>query len=295
MSDEWKESELVHCVTDENGKEMWFRLSPARINPEKAPIFLLLHGHGTTSRASLYSEKHWNVISPVDNFGYEERGSWWTGEDGNLDTSNLLVDVVARSKQLLGLSEDAILCIYGSSMGGYGAITNGCILGAKAVYANVPQIKLLGSTYSELGMKKFFDAVLGSTPDPKYNDLNEFIRNFNGEFPLFFVCENRHGQKNYLREQAMSIINTFNDLDLNYHLEIVPTKGHNKNLGIREVRALFEKFIPELNHLLDKVDQPERRTKKINKDSDSQADGKLKEILSEYVRVHALIEHHFKN
>ena len=124
-------------------------------------------------------------------------------------------------------------------------------MGAKAVYANVPQIKLLGSTYSELGMKKFFDAVLGSTPDPLYNDLNEFIRNFNGEFPLFFVCENRHGQKNYLSEQAMSIINTFNELDLNYHLEIVPTKGHNKNLGIREVRALFEKFIPELNYLLE--------------------------------------------
>ena len=49
--------------------------------------------------------------------------------------------------------------------GGWGNHMNGCILGAKAVYANVPQIKLLGSTYSELGMKKFFDAVLGSTPD----------------------------------------------------------------------------------------------------------------------------------
>ena len=33
MSDEWKESELVHCVTDENGKEMWFRLKPARQDP----------------------------------------------------------------------------------------------------------------------------------------------------------------------------------------------------------------------------------------------------------------------
>ncbi len=32
-------------------------------------------------------------------------------------------------------------------------------------------------------MKKFFDAVLGPTPDPLYNDLNVFIRNFKGEFP----------------------------------------------------------------------------------------------------------------
>ena len=138
MSDEWKESEFVHCVTDENGKEMWFRLSPARINPEKAPIFLLLHGLGTTSRASLYSEKHWNVISPVDNFGYGGGGSWWTGEDGNLDTSNLLAEVVARSKQLLGLSEDAILCIrieHGWLWGNHQWMH----FGAKAVYANVPK------------------------------------------------------------------------------------------------------------------------------------------------------------
>jgi len=294
VDEDWKENDFVHCVSNENGKEMWFRLSPARVNPEKAPIFLLLHGHGTTSRASLYSEKHWNVICPVDNFGYGGRGSWWTGEDGNLDTSNLLVDVVSKSKELLGLSDDVILCIYGSSMGGYGAITNGCILGANAVYANVPQIKLLGSTYSERGMKKFFDAVLGSTPDPLYNDLNEFIRNFNGEYPLFFICENRHGQKNYLSEQAMSIINTFNELDLNYHLEIVPTKGHNKNLGIREVRALFEKFIPELNYLLDNPQKPEKREAKTKTDSIQLEDIELRKILQEYVRVHALIENHLK-
>ena len=75
----------------------------------------------------------------------------------------------------------------------------------------------------------------------------------------------------------------------------MPTKGHNKNLGIREVRALFEKFIPELNHLLDKVDQPKKKNEKINNDSVIQDDSKLKEILSDYVRVHALIEHHFKN
>ena len=39
-------------------------------------------------------------------------------------------------------------------------VLNGFKLAAKAVYANVPQIKLLGSTYSELGMKKYFEAAL---------------------------------------------------------------------------------------------------------------------------------------
>ena len=251
MSDEWKESEFVHCVTDENGKEMWFRLKPARQDPANSPIYLILHGHGTTSRPTLYAEPRWNVIAPIDNFGYEQKGSWWIGENGDESTSNLLGMVIEKSKQILESSDDSIVCIYGSSMGGYGAILNGCKYGAKAVYANVPQIWLLGSTYSELGMKKFFEAALSNSPNPLFNNMNNFIRDFDGELPLFFLCENRFGQRNYRDEQAMSFVDTLNDLELNYHLEIVPTKGHNKNLGLREVRGLFEKFIPELNYLLE--------------------------------------------
>ena len=100
-------------------------------------------------------------------------------------------------------------------------------------------------------MKKFFEAALSDSPNPLLNNMNKFIRDFDGEPPLFFICENRFGQRNYRDEQAMSFVETLNDLELNYHLEIVPTKGHNKNLGLREVRGLFEKFIPELNYLLE--------------------------------------------
>jgi len=130
------------------------------------------------------------------------------------------------------------------------AIVNAKKLNAKAVYANVPQIKLLGSTYSELGMKPNFEAVLGDNPDNTYNDLSEYIKTVNGDLPLFFLCENRFGQKNYLKEHTMSFIATLEELGSNYHLEIVPTSGHNKNLGIREVKALFEKYIPELDGLI---------------------------------------------
>jgi len=251
MNDDWKEDTFVHYVSNDDGKKMWFRLKPAREDSEKAPIYLILHGHGTTSRPTLYGEIKWNVIAPMDNFGEENKGSWWIGENGDFSTSELLCKVVKKSKEILNSNDDVILCIYGSSMGGYGAILNGPKLGAKAVYANVPQIKLLGSTYSELGMKKYFQTALGTTPDERYNDLNIFIRSTDEDLPLFFICENRFGQRDYLSQQAMSFVSTLTELGLNYHFEIVPTSGHNKNLGLREVRALFEKFIPELNYLKD--------------------------------------------
>jgi len=251
MNLEWRDDEFIHCVTNDDGKEMWFRVKPALQDPHDAPIFLVLHGHGTTPRPTFYAEPKWNVVAPIDNFGFNEKGSWWIGENGDDSTSKLLSKVVNKSKQILNSNDDIVLCIYGTSMGGYGAILNGSKLGAKAVYANVPQIRLLGSTYSELGMKRYFEAALGTDPDGKYNDLNNFIKHIDGDLPLFFICENRFGQKDYLEQQAMSFVNTLNELKINYHLEIVPTSGHNKNLGIREVRALFEKFIPELNYLQD--------------------------------------------
>lgn len=249
MNDEWKKHPSVHLVKDDSGREMWFRLNPAKDMPEKAPIYLILHGHGTTSRPTFYAEQKWNVIAPIDNFGLAKKGSWWIGENGDKSTSNLLELVVKKSKLILQSISDVVLCIYGSSMGGYGAILNGSKLGAIAVYANVPQIRLLSSTYSELGMKKYFQAALGEIPDEKYNDLNNYVRTVETKHPLYFVCENRFGQRDYLQQQSMSFISTLEELKINFHLEIVPTSGHNKNLGLREVRALFEKFIPELNYL----------------------------------------------
>jgi hypothetical protein len=251
MSDDWKEDSSIHSVIDEDGKQMWFRLNPARESPESAPIFLILHGHGTTSRPTFYSEPKWNIIAPIDNFGLDNKGSWWIGVDGDKSTSNLLSLVVTKSKDLLKSKKDVSVCIYGSSMGGYGAILNADRLNADAVYANVPQIRLLGSTYSELGMKKYFHAALGKEPDDMYNDLNNYIRTVKRKYPLFFICENRFGQRDYLQQQTMSFVGTLEELQINFHLEIVPTSGHNKNLGLREVRSLFEKYLPQLNHLIE--------------------------------------------
>ena len=253
MDDDWKQDANIHFVTDDNGKKMWFRLNQARQEHQNAPIYLILHGHGTTSRPTLYAEKKWNVVAPLDNFGLDNKGSWWIGENGDKSTSNLLDLVIKKSKKILNSKINVILCIYGSSMGGYGAILNGSKLGASAVYANVPQIRLLGSTYSELGMKKYFEAALGKIADEKYNDLNNFIQTEENRNLLYFICENRFGQEGYLQEQAMSFISTLEELEINFHLEIVPTSGHNKNLGLREVRALFEKFVPKLNYLIEET------------------------------------------
>jgi hypothetical protein len=60
--------------------------------------------------------------------------------------------------------------------------------------------------------------------------------------PLYFMCENRFGYRNYRKEHINRFLEVLERLDLNYHLEIIPTKGHNKNRGINEVKAMFELY-----------------------------------------------------
>lgn len=245
----WQEDENVFFVTDSYGREMWYRLDFAKENHQNAPTMLVLHGVGHVSRPSLYAEKTWNTIKPLDQFGFENKGSWWIGEDSEPFTYHLLQKVVEESKMKLGTSLSSKLFIYGSSMGGYGALLHGAKLGATAIYANVPQIKLLGSTYSENGMKKHFEPILTNKSEIwEMNDLSIYLRTIEDPHPLYFICENRFGTSdNYLNEHAMKLIQMFIEEDINFHFEIIPTRGHNKNRGIREVRALFETFCIEEN------------------------------------------------
>ena len=68
---EWMSDENVHFVEDELGRKMWYRLDFAREGGQSAPTMLVLHGVGHVSRPSLYAEKHWNTIKPLDQFGFE--------------------------------------------------------------------------------------------------------------------------------------------------------------------------------------------------------------------------------
>ena len=236
----WKSEKNIFTV-DYGGKRMFYRFTPATETlPHLAPTMLLLHGHGSTN-PSRFRNANWNAIAPVDNFGEKNLGSWWVGENGDFSTQLLLDEVLNDCAKKIGLDKISNLFIYGSSMGVFGAIMHGQRYDALAIYANVPQIQLLGTTYSEGGMKQYFSKVIGQK-NAHVNDLVEYLDNPNLNHPLYFLCENRFGYKNYRKEHMNRFIQLLESLELNYHLEIIPTKGHNKNRGINEVRSLFEQY-----------------------------------------------------
>ncbi len=235
----------------DNGKQkLFYRFTPSSINPIGSPLFIILHGHGTRA-ATRMSKKGWNVLAPIDHFGHKYNGSWYLGEDGDFFVKELLQKLIKKISSDYQCAEN--IYFYGSSMGGFGAILHGILCNARAVYANVPQIKLLKTTYSERSMKTSFSPIFSSEKKPEEeNDLTHILSKYKNKkkLPLFFLCENAVASKgsheNYLQEHTNYFVHKCDEYGLPYHLELLPKSGHDKNYGLNEVLEKFNLFIPPL-------------------------------------------------
>ena len=111
-----------------------------------ARTLIILHGHGANKSYSKFHDSNWNVIIPLDEYGTDNLGSWWLGENGDFKTFHLLQNLI---KILNNYFKFSSLYFWGSSMGGYGAIVHGFLLKAFAIYAHIPQIKLSDTEYTD--------------------------------------------------------------------------------------------------------------------------------------------------
>jgi hypothetical protein len=226
-------------MTDEQGRAMPFIVRPAR-KPSKARTLVILHGHGSNKQFAKFRSHEWNVICPLDRYGVDGHGTWWLGEGGDHFVLRLLHRIIAQVRAELG--GDTGLYFYGSSMGGYGAILHGLLLGARAIYADVPQTRLRGSMYSDRTLARFFAAVRGPQDGP-YDDLAVMLKSYQpAESPVFFLSFNRFDHPRYLAEQCRHFITACDRLSFNYHLEIHPVRGHGKLKTVAESVILFDEY-----------------------------------------------------
>lgn len=201
------------------------------------PILIILHGQGYVERPSQFQSPLWNVVCPIDNFGYNGMGCWFLGERGDffwLDAMKLIIQEV-REK-----SGSGRLHFWGSSMGGYGGLVHGKLNNATAVYANVAQTHLLGSTYSERGSKVYFEPIFGDVVESRFNDLKVLFQTRSRT--KYFLCFNQLERGNYFAEQGLAFVSQLNSIRQKFYLEVRPLEAHGKNHGVSEALALFRKY-----------------------------------------------------
>lgn len=218
-----------------HGREFTFYISKAK--EKNKPILFILHGHGFVDTPSQFKSDNWNVICPMDSYGLDKKGSWFLGEKGDYFWLPAMEQILEIVRTETGTGR---LYFWGSSMGGYASLLYGNKLHATAVYANVPQTHLLGSQYSNNGMKKYFSAVI---PDER-DDFNRLSCIFKSRTRTkYFLCFNQLEGSNYFSEQGIPFIQHLHSLRQPLYLEVRPTAAHGKNHGVSETITLFKKYI----------------------------------------------------
>lgn len=223
-------TDRAYSVFDIGGRSISYSFTPAA--RDGMPLVVILHGHSKTPAASRYRHPDWNVLCPVDNFGFGGFGSWYLGEGGDyfwLEAMPALINHVHAGQQIY-------FC--GSSMGGYGAILHGSRLGARGVYANIAQTRLLGSTYSEKqGMRRFFAQIFGEDVDPPYNDLRSVLRD---DLPTSFILSGlRWDKPGYIEEQTLPFLEALCGRGINFQSELRFGSGHGMTYTMAEAIELF--------------------------------------------------------
>lgn len=207
-------------------------------NPATSPILVVFHGHGFAGVPTAFRSPNWNVIRPMDQFGVEGKGSWYLGEGGDYFWLKAFPEILKDARERCG--GGGHLYCWGSSMGGYASILHGTLNRARAVYANIPQTKLLGSTYTENSMKQYVEPIFGESQDRRYSDLRSIFKS--AWKTTYFLCFNQLEGDRYFSEQGMTFISHLHNTGNKLYLEVRPVAAHGKNHGISETIVLFNKY-----------------------------------------------------
>jgi hypothetical protein len=177
--------EELHYIEDSKKRKLFYRFTPAAFASNFVPLIVVLHGE--EAEAPHFEYKMWNVLTPLGDVAGEMSGTVWLGEKDDFYVRDLL-------QELIGKIADEYECedhiyLYGSGMGGYGAIMHGILSKANTVYARSPRIRL-----NEI--------------DTQENDLCNLL-NATDTFPLFYLCDNPGAE--YVRTYDASRVNRKDD------------------------------------------------------------------------------------
>lgn len=258
----------LYSIANEKGKKLPFAIIQAE-KPAESPIVVAFHGwtgglnvkrdFDTMITPAHVHEfpQNWNVVLPQDRYGYARCGSWWLGEKGDFFLLKLLDDMIAMLRNQLGFQGD--IYTYGTSMGGFGALMHGLRWKARAIAANVPQVRLLNSEWAEQHsrlLKFVFGADLMDTfltaPETLGDDARALMRHADvtnfldaslplGQRPTMLLAQSRYDiTRTYPRDHCFYLVDKLFDCDINFELRTFPEFGHREYIGALEAIAWFD-------------------------------------------------------
>jgi hypothetical protein len=230
-------------IEDAKKRKLYYRFTPAALVSNFVPLIVVLHDEGGAVSPH-FEHKMWNVLTPLDNFGYENRGSCWLGEKGDFFVKDLLQTLIHQIAEEYECEEHIYL--YGTSMGGYGAILHGILCKANAVYADTPLIRLQETSYTDTAIERFYASIFSKSVS-KENDLSNFL-NGTDSFPVFYLCDKGDSVQNAddssLEDETAYFADACRRYGIKVHLDFC-AKSKDEKQALKEVLGFFERVASE--------------------------------------------------
>ena len=244
-------------VTDQKGRRLTCMLTLGKA-PANAPILIRFHGWNGNMlppehkiNTQFQGHKNWNIIAPLDRFGWNRQGSWWLGENGDFFMPDLIDQLVSTIRTTYSLQGE--LYAYGSSMGGFGATVHGLRQRCGVLVLNVPQTHITHPTFGTFNKKKV-DYIVGASAHEKIKSakhpegmreelaLSTYmtntalqIRNLPDYYkPVIYLFQTRFDPTDgdevkgntYFRHQTMNVVYALIDKNIPLELEVKNSNGH---------------------------------------------------------------------
>ncbi len=233
------EAQDLHYKEDDQGRRLYYRFTPAALISNFVPLVVLLHDKGE-SHPLHFEHKMWNVLTPLDTFGSQNKGSCWLGEEGDFFLIKLMQELV-DSLALEHDCEDHIY-FYGKGMGGYGAILHAVLNQANAVYAHQPYINLREE------QKQFYDVLFSRSESIEYDLVN--LLHTSKQLPIFFLSDPslQQSDSNCVthHEALQAFIRYCEDKGLKYRIDESFKESNDEEASLKEVLTMLEKISSQI-------------------------------------------------
>lgn len=225
-----------------SGEKMRYIFFPA-LETSKG-LVVIFHGYlGFEIYPIRYSWREFDLLLPLDNFGWKNLGSWFWGEKGDNHVELLTEALIQKIRGELGSPRWFTI---GASMGGFAALYHGIKYSADGIYVTTPIIDLkskindyrsrrIQTAYTEIASPE--DIYLALVPD--IHSTAQQAQNL----PPLFLVQNQYDRSNPFGEYTLPLLNIYHHKKGWAGLRVHPAIGHQGHDGSYQEAQYFFKLI----------------------------------------------------
>lgn len=234
------ENHFPYVFNTQTGKSIRYAFFPA-LESSKG-LVVVFHGYlGFEIYSIRYSWREFDLLLPLDNFGWKNLGSWFWGEKGNNHVELLTEALIQKIRSDLRSSRWFTI---GASMGGFAALYHGIKYSADGIYVTTPIIDLkskikdyqsrnIQTAYTEVAAPE--DTDLSLVPD-----IHSTAQQAQTLPPLFLV-QNQYDRSNPFGEYTLPLLSIYHQKKAWAGLRVHPAIGHQGHDGsYQEAQYFFD-------------------------------------------------------